>query len=91
MIFLVQLEEEDDLNILYISVDTSSYDKIKRDIRNTLETQLGLIGGTFGLFTGFSLLSGVEVVYFLGKFFFWKVIMKLHPLKYQDHSLPTKI
>ena len=84
-----------DKNIVKINEEykefKKQYDNIKRDIRNTLETQLGLIGGTFGLFTVFSLLSGVEVVYFLGKFIFWKVIMKLHPLKYQDHSLPTKI
>ena len=33
----------------------------------TLEAQLGLIGGTMGLLTGFSILSGVEIVYFLIK------------------------
>ena len=31
----------------------------------TTEAQLGLIGGTMGLLTGFSILSGVEIVYFL--------------------------
>ena len=35
----------------------------------TLEAQLGLIGGTMGLLTGFSILSGVEIVYFFIKFF----------------------
>ena len=34
----------------------------------TLEAQLGLIGGTMGLLTGFSILSGVEIVYFLLRF-----------------------
>ena len=33
-----------------------------------LEGQLGLIGGTMGLLTGFSILSGVEILYYLGKF-----------------------
>ena len=33
----------------------------------TLEAQLGLIGGTMGLLTGFSILSGVEIVFFLIK------------------------
>ena len=33
----------------------------------TLEAQLGLIGGTMGLLTGFSILSGVEIVYFVIK------------------------
>ena len=34
----------------------------------TLVAQLGLIGGTMGLFTGFSILSGIEIVYFFAKF-----------------------
>ena len=34
----------------------------------TVEAQLGLIGGTMGLFTGFSLVSGVEIVYFVIRF-----------------------
>ena len=36
----------------------------------TLEAQLGLIGGTMGLLTGFSILSGVEIMYFLIKLIF---------------------
>ena len=32
--------------------DTSSFDRIDRDTRNTLETQLAVIGGTMGLLTG---------------------------------------
>ena len=35
----------------------------------TTEAALGLIGGTMGLFTGFSILSGVEIIYYLAKFF----------------------
>ena len=35
--------------------------------------QLGLIGGTMGLFTGFSILSGIEIVYFAAKFFLMKI------------------
>ena len=31
----------------------------------TMEAQLGLIGGTMGLLTGFSILSGVEIVFYL--------------------------
>ena len=34
----------------------------------TLEAALGLIGGTMGLFTGFSVLSGIETIFFLAKF-----------------------
>ena len=35
----------------------------------TIESALSLIGGTLGLLTGFSILSGVEVFYFLVRFF----------------------
>ena len=34
----------------------------------TTEAQLGLIGGTMGLLTGFSILSGVEIIYYLLRF-----------------------
>ena len=34
-------------------------------VKVTMEAQLGLIGGTMGLLTGFSILSAVEIVYFL--------------------------
>ena len=33
-----------------------------------MEAQLGLIGGTMGLLTGFSILSGVEIIYYLLRF-----------------------
>ena len=36
----------------------------------TTEAQLGLIGGTMGLLTGFSILSGVEIIYYLLRFRF---------------------
>ena len=36
----------------------------------TMEAQLGLIGGTMGLLTGFSILSGVEIIYHLLRFLF---------------------
>ena len=34
----------------------------------TMEAQLGLVGGTMGLLTGFSILSAVEITYFLVRF-----------------------
>ena len=44
----------------------------------TLEAQIGVIGGTMGLFSGFSVLSGVEIAYYLGKFMFGKLLDKLN-------------
>ena len=37
-------------------------------LKVTMEAALGLIGGTMGLLTGFSILSGVEIIYFLLRF-----------------------
>ena len=34
-----------------------------------MESALGLIGGTMGLLTGFSILSGVEIIYYAVRFF----------------------
>ena len=39
-------------------------------VQVTMESALGLIGGTMGLLTGFSILSGIEIVYYVLKFFF---------------------
>ena len=52
-----------------IFFDISTYDKVEQDKKMTLETQLGLIGGTMGLLTGFSILSGVEIIYYAVRFF----------------------
>ena len=58
-----------ELDIFHIYLDTSTYDEIERDIRNSFEDQLGVLGGTMGLFTGFSILSGVEIIFYLAKLF----------------------
>ena len=55
--------------MIQIYFDTATYDKIERDVKVTINAQLGLIGGTMGLLTGFSILSGVEIIYYLAKFF----------------------
>ena len=36
--------------------------------RVNLESALGVVGGTMGLFTGFSVLSAVEIVYYAIKY-----------------------
>ena len=60
---------EEDLYFIEIYFDTSTYDKVEQDKKMTLEAQLGLIGGTMGLLTGFSILSGVEILYYAIRFF----------------------
>ena len=56
------------LHLVQIYFVPASYDEIERDIKLTLEAQLGLIGGTMGLLTGFSILSGVEILYYFISF-----------------------
>ena len=58
---------DDTFQLVEIYLDTSTFDEVKIDVKVTLEAQLGLIGGTMGLLTGFSILSGVEIVYYLIK------------------------
>ena len=55
--------------MIQIFIATDVYDSIERDVKVTLEAQLGLIGGTMGLFTGFSIISGVELLYYAIKIF----------------------
>ena len=42
-----------------------------------MEAALGLVGGTMGLLTGFSILSGVEILYHFFTFFMSLRIYKL--------------
>ena len=59
---------KDDLKLVAIYFDTPGYDEITKDTAAKFVDRLSLIGGTFGLLTGFSLISGVEIVYFMAKF-----------------------
>ena len=43
---------QQELLIVQIYPDTTSFDRIDRDTKNTMETQLALVGGTMGLLTG---------------------------------------
>ena len=61
---------ESTLQLVQIYFDTATYDEVERDKKIKTEAQLSLIGGTMGLLTGFSILSGVEILYFLLTFIF---------------------
>ena len=51
-----------------IYIDTPAYDEITKDVAATFIDRLSTVGGTFGLLTGFSLISGVEILFFMSKF-----------------------
>ena len=67
--FILASPNQADVYFIEIFFDTSTYDKVEQDKKMTLEAQLGLIGGTMGLLTGFSILSGVEIIYYAIKLF----------------------
>ena len=56
---------ESTLQLVQIYFDTATFDDIERDKKIKLEGQLSLIGGTMGLLTGFSIISGVEIIFYL--------------------------
>ena len=54
--------------IIGIYIDTPAFDQVTKDVAATKNDMFSSIGGTLGLLTGFSILSGVEILYFIGKF-----------------------
>ena len=56
------------LQLVQIYFDTATFDDVEKDKKIKVEAQLSLIGGTMGLLTGFSIISGVEIIYFLFRF-----------------------
>ena len=53
------------LHLVQIYFDTATFDNIERDKKIKTEAQLSLIGGTMGLLTGFSIISGIEIIFFI--------------------------
>ena len=75
MIFKISgTEFQSALQLLEIRFDTATFDDIERDKKIKTEAQLSLIGGTMGLLTGFSIISGVEIICFLAKLLISKLI-----------------
>ena len=49
------------LQLVQIYFNTATFDEISRDVKNTVETQISVIGGTMGLFTGLQLTENIEL------------------------------
>ena len=56
--------------LIRIYFDTPIFDRINKDRSAKFVDILSAIGGTMGLLTGFSIISGVEIIYFAVKFVF---------------------
>ena len=56
------------LHWIRIYFATPTFDLIIKDEKANLETKISIIGGTMGLFAGFSIISGIELLFFVLKF-----------------------
>ena len=55
------------LRYVRIYFDSPTFDRFTKDRAAKFVDMLSAIGGTMGLLTGFSIISGVEILYFVGK------------------------
>ena len=65
--------ERRNLKFVKFVFDTPAFDKIGKDRAAKSVDVLSAIGGTMGLLTGFSIISGIEIVYFMLKFLIVKL------------------
>ena len=79
------------LTMTYVNIyfDTKTMDEITYTMKTDFELKLSTIGGTMGLFTGFSLLSSVEIFFHLGKFCY--TILKNYFVRRHHESIESNV
>ena len=77
---------EANLRFVRIYFDTATFDDIESDKKIKTEAQLSLIGGTMGLFSGFSIISGIEIVFFLAKFSYKSIVRCKEMISNKDEN-----
>ena len=65
--FNLDYEWKNNLRFVRIYFDTPTFDRIEKDRAAKFVDMLSAIGGTMGLLTGFSIISGIEILYFSAK------------------------
>ena len=70
ILILSEFQWKNKLRYVRIFFDTPTFDKITKDRAAKFVDMLSAIGGTMGLLTGFSIISGAEILYFAGKIIF---------------------
>ena len=70
-----EYDSSNNLRYVRIYFGATTFDKITKDRSAKFVDMLSAIGGTMGLLTGFSIISGVEILYFASKFL-WKAFRK---------------
>ena len=68
-------EWKNTLMFVRIFFETQTFDRVTKDRAAKFEDMLSAIGGTMGLLTGFSIISGVEILYFATKII-WNILKK---------------
>ena len=63
---MFHLDPTTEVKLRYVRIffDTPTFDRITKDRAAKFVDMLSAIGGTMGLLTGFSIISGVEIAYF---------------------------
>ena len=72
---VLDYEWKNTLRFVRIYFDTPTFERIEKDRAAKFVDMLSAIGGTMGLLTGFSIISGVEILYFTYKIV-WNIIRK---------------
>ena len=62
--YIIGYQWESKLRFVRIYFDTPTFDRITKDRAAKFVDMLSAIGGTMGLLTGFSIISGVEILYY---------------------------
>ena len=75
MTFILDYEWQNTLRYVRINFDTPTFDRIEKDRAAKFVDMLSAIGGTMGLLTGFSIISGVEIIYYAVKIG-WSIIQR---------------
>ena len=71
----IDYEWKNKLRFVRIYFDTPTFDRITKDRAAKFVDILSAIGGTMGLLTGFSIISGVEILYFVARII-WNLVEK---------------
>ena len=61
------------MRFVKIFFDTPTFDLVTKDRAAKFTDMLSAIGGTMGLLTGFSIISAVEIVYFMVRIIFSRI------------------
>ena len=72
-----------DLRFIKIQFDAPVFDVVTKDRAATFVNMIGEIGGTMGLLTGFSIISGIEILYFA-----FKILLDIYRnFKQENHQI----